>query len=62
MSQFYSFDPDYLEHLDGRRAVADYTPARTNHYFSAVPSETAKEIKVEAVDEFGNVYSETIAL
>lgn len=62
MSQFYSFDPDYLEHLDGRRAVADYTSARTNHYFSALPSEAAKEIKVEAVDEFGNVYSETIAL
>ena len=62
MSQFYSYDPDYLAHLDGRRAVADYTPARTNHYFSAIPSEGAKEVRIEVTDRFGNMYTETIRL
>ena len=60
MSRFYSFDPDYLAHLNGRRAVADYTPARTDHYFSAVPSAGAKEIKIEVTDRFGQVYTETV--
>lgn len=60
MSRFYSFDPDYLAHLNGRRAVADYTPARTDHYFSAVPSAGAKEIKIEVIDRFGQVYTETV--
>lgn len=60
MSRFYSFDPDYLAHLNGRRAVADYTPARTDHYFSAVPSADAKEIKIEVTDRFGQVYTETV--
>lgn len=62
MSQFYSFDPDYLEYLDGSRAVDDYTPARTKHYFSARPSDTAKIIRVEAVDSYGRTYSSEILL
>ena len=60
MSQFYSFDPDYLQHLNGRRAVDDYEPLRTNHYFSAIPSATAKRIKITVTDSYGRVYSETI--
>ena len=62
MEQFYSYDPDYLAHLNGRRAVADYEPARTNHYFSATPSITAKKIKIEVTDCFGEVYTEEIYL
>lgn len=62
MEQFYSYDPDYLAHLNGRRAVADYEPARTNHYFSAIPSSTAKKIKIEVVDCFGNIYTEEVIL
>ncbi|WP_455587819.1 calcineurin-like phosphoesterase C-terminal domain-containing protein [Bacteroides sp.] len=62
MSQFYSYDPDYLEYLNGRRAVDDYAPARTNHYFSLTPSASAKEVRIEAEDQFGNVYSEVVNL
>lgn len=62
MEQFYSYDPDYLAHLNGRRAVADYEPARTNHYFSATPSITAKKIKIEVTDCFGEAYTEEIYL
>lgn len=62
MSQFYSFDPDYLATVDGRRVVADYAPVRTNHYFSAYPSEQAKVIRIDVVDSFGTVYSDTLHL
>lgn len=61
MSQFYSFDPDYLQHLNGRRAVEDYAPSRTNHYFSATPGANTKLIKIEVTDSHGKVYSETIS-
>lgn len=60
MEQFYSYDPDYLAHLNGRRAVADYEPVRTNHFFSANPSEKASEILIEVTDSFGNVYVKTV--
>lgn len=60
MSQFYSFDPDYLQHLNGRRAVDDYAPRRTDHYFSATPSANSKIIKIEVTDQYGKVYSEII--
>ena len=62
MSRFYSYDPDYLKYLDGRRAVGDYLPVRTNHYFSAVPSAGAKEVRVEVRDRFGNIYTEVVTL
>lgn len=62
MSPFYSYDPDYLAEMDGRLTVGDYVPQRTNHYFSAVPSEGAREIRIEVVDRFGQVYTETIEL
>lgn len=57
MEQFYSYDPDYLAHLNGRRAVADYTPVRADHYFSALPSDGAKVIRIEVEDRFGHVYT-----
>ncbi len=60
MSQFYSYDPEYLKYLNGRRAVEDYDPPRTLHFFSAVPSLQAKEVKVEVVDRFGNVFTEKV--
>ena len=62
MNQFYSFNPDYLQWLNGRRAVADYAPVRTNYYFSAKPSSKAKEIRVEVTDRYGHVYREVIKL
>lgn len=62
MSQFYSYDPDYLEHLNGRRAVDDYDPRRSNHYFSLTPADRTREVKIEVEDRFGNVYSEVIKL
>ena len=62
MSRFYSYDPDYLRFVNGRRAVEDYEPVRTDHYFSAVPSAGAKEIKIEVTDRFGNIYTETVKL
>lgn len=60
MSRFYTYDPDYLRHLNGRRAVADYEPARTDHYFSATPSEDAKVVRIEVVDRFGNTYTQEV--
>ena len=60
MEQFYSYDPDYLEYVNGARIVDDYLPFRTDHYFSAIPSEGTKEITVEAEDRFHRVYRETI--
>lgn len=57
MDRFYSYDPDYLAHLNGRRAVADYTPARTDRYFSAIPSPGAKVVRIEVEDRFGRVYT-----
>ncbi len=62
MEQFYSYDPDYLEYVNGARVVDDYLPFRTDHYFSAVPSADAKELTVEAEDRFHRVYRETIKL
>lgn len=62
MSRFYSYDPDYLKYVNGRRAVEDYEPVRTDHYFSAVPSVGAKEVKIEVTDRFGNVYTEMVKL
>lgn len=62
MDQFYSYDPDYCEYVNGARVVDDYVPFRMPHYFSAVPDEGAKEIKVEIIDRFGKVYTETIQL
>lgn len=60
MNQFFSFDPDYLSFLNGRRAVDDYAPLRTNHYFSFIPSNKTKEIKIEVVDRFGKIYQQII--
>ena len=62
MNQFYSFNPDYLQWLNGRRAVADYAPVRTNYYFSAKPSPKAKEVRIEVTDRYGNVYREVVKL
>lgn len=60
MSRFYSYDPDYLAHLNGRLATADYEPRRIDHYFSATPSAGSHIIKVEVTDRFGKVYSQEI--
>ena len=62
MNQFYSFAPEYLQFLDGRLATADYTPIRSNHFFSCKPSRSAKTIKIEAVDPYGNVYKDSVLL
>ena len=62
MNQFYSYNPEYLEWLNGRRAVADYAPVRTNYYFSAKPSDKAKEIRVEVTDRYGHVFREVVKL
>ena len=34
----------------------------TDHLFFARPSAGAKEIRIEATDRFGQVYSETVAV
>lgn len=60
MSQFHSFDPDYLRWLNGRLATADYTPRRTDHFFSCNPSPDAHTITITAQDPYGNVYKETV--
>ena len=62
MSRFYSYDPDYCEYVNGARVIDDYVPFRTRNYFSAIPSEGAKELTVEAQDRFGRIYKETIRL
>lgn len=62
MSRFYSYDPDYLKYVNGQRAVEDYEPVRTDHYFSAIPSAGAKEVKIEVTDRFGKVYTEVVKL
>ena len=62
MEQFYSFDPEYLEYVNGARVVDDYFPVRHNRFFSATPTEGAKDIRVEVTDRFGNKYTETIKL
>ena len=60
MSQFHSFDPEYLRWLNGRLATADYTPRRTDHFFSCNPSPDAHTITITAQDPYGNVYKETV--
>lgn len=62
MEQFYSYDPDYLAYVNGARVVDDYMPFRHNRFFSAYPSENAKEVKVEVTDHFGTTYTETLKL
>ena len=62
MSRFYSYDPDYCEYVNGARVIDDYVPFRTRNYFSAIPTEGAKELTVEAQDRFGRIYKETIRL
>lgn len=62
MSRFYSFAPEYLRFLDGRPATADYTPVRSDHFFSCQPGGDAGVIRIEAVDPYGNVYEDSIRL
>ena len=62
MEQFYSYDPDYMEYVNGARVVDDYVPFRTNNYFSAIPSAEAKKLIVEAEDRFHRIYRDTIQL
>lgn len=62
MEQFYSFAPEYLCYLNGRLTTADYFPVRTNHFFSCHPDKSVREVKIEAVDPYGNIYSKTISL
>ena len=62
MDQFYSFDPDYLKYVNGARVVDDYFPVRHNRFFSAIPSASAKEIRVEVTDRFGYTYTQTLKL
>lgn len=62
MRQMHSFDPDYLAWLDGRLATADYTPRRTNHFFSCHPSPSARRVTVKTQDAYGNIYTQTYSL
>lgn len=62
MKQCYSYAPEYLGYLDGRLALGDYVPVRTPHFFSATPDGDAKEIRIEAEDPYGEVFTETIRL
>jgi len=60
MEQFYSFDPDYCEYVNGARVWDDYIPFRNNHFFSTPVISGKHEITVEVIDRFGKVYTDTI--
>lgn len=62
MSQFYTYSPEYLCMLDGEIATGDYTPLRTNHFFSCKPAPSAHTITVEVVDPYGNRYKKSLTL
>ena len=57
MEQFVDIDPTRVAEL-GRR----YSGDRTAHLFRAMPSDGAKQIKVEFTNRFGEVYTETVNL
>ncbi|MBQ7192424.1 MAG: calcineurin-like phosphoesterase C-terminal domain-containing protein [Paludibacteraceae bacterium] len=60
MEQFFSFDPDYCEYVNGARVWDDYIPFRNNHFFATPQLKGKHEIKVEAIDHAGVTYTETI--
>ena len=62
MEQFYSFDPDYCEYVNGARVWDDYVPFRNNHFFSTAKVTGKHEIKVEVTDRAGRVYTSTIQI
>ncbi len=62
MEQFYSFDPDYCEYVNGARVWDDYNPFRNNHFFSTPRLTGRHEIKVEVTDRAGRVYTDTIQI
>ncbi|MFR3549150.1 MAG: calcineurin-like phosphoesterase C-terminal domain-containing protein [Coprobacter sp.] len=55
MEQFSDIDQDFID--SGRVKVY-----RTDHLFRAKPSSTAKEIKIEVINRFGETYTKTIEL
>lgn len=55
MEQFLDIDQDFLD--SGRVKVY-----RTNHLFRAKPSSTAKTVKIEVVNRFGEIFTKTINL
>jgi hypothetical protein len=65
LEQFEGFDPLAYSTMLGPdlpkpRGFAE--PKKTKHLFKALVPKSAKEIKVEATDRFGNKYTETYAL
>ena len=62
MEQFYSFDPDYCEYVNGARVWDDYIPFRNNHFFSTPRLTGRHEINVEVTDHAGRVYTDTIQI
>ena len=55
MEQFSDIDQDFID--SGKVKVY-----RTDHLFRARPSSTAKKIKIEVTNRFGETYTETIEL
>jgi hypothetical protein len=65
MQQQTGFDPLAVQLQAGPKLPAKHKwvdPSLTDHLFFARPSLAAKEIRVEATDRFGHVYTDTIAV
>lgn len=65
MQQQTGLDPMAVQLQAGDQLPAKHKwvePTMTDHLFFARPSANAKEIRIEATDRFGQVYSETVAV
>jgi hypothetical protein len=65
MLQQTGLDPLAVQLQAGPKLPAKHkwvAPSLTDHLFFARPSASAKKIRVEATDRFGNVYTDTIAV
>ncbi|SHF71765.1 Calcineurin-like phosphoesterase [Mariniphaga anaerophila] len=65
MERYLGYDPQAYKNMFGSEMPEEkgsLEPTRTEHVFSAKPSENAKEIRVEVTDRFGTVYSELLRL
>lgn len=62
MQQTTDYDADAIKYLNGSVKYTWMKARLTDHLFTASPSSSAKVVKVEAVDRFGNIYTEEIKL
>jgi hypothetical protein len=65
MQQQVGLDPLAVQLQSGDQLPAKHKwvePTMTDHLFFARPSANAREIRIEATDRFGQVYSETVAV